>query len=261
MSWDLCQKPIKVTSTTFIAMDYFSNGPKRMHSQIRKRSLSLISLCSSSLVGLVSLVSFTLTKFWVVRVQEVCSLLGIHKTRTTALHPQSDSMVEPYNRTIEAKLATFVQDHQRVWDQHLPLTHVLPFSSAWNHIVYSGNDHVWMGFACTLEPANWAPEYVERLRESVGTVHNVTHVHQQGGSLRLKRRYDMRIVTSTFGSGDRVCLHNPPGKKGVSAKLRQPWRGHMLLWNGLMMLCTGFSGALGKSLKWYIETAFGSTLG
>lgn len=34
--------------------------------------------------------------------QEVCTLLEIHKTRTTALHPQSDGMVERYNRTIEA---------------------------------------------------------------------------------------------------------------------------------------------------------------
>jgi len=53
--------------------------------------------------------------------QEVCTLLGIHKTRTTALHPQSDGMVERYNRTIEAQLATFFQDHQKDWDRHLPL--------------------------------------------------------------------------------------------------------------------------------------------
>jgi len=48
--------------------------------------------------------------------QEVCTLLAIHQTRTTAQHPQSDGIVERYNRTIEAQLATFVQDHQRDWD-------------------------------------------------------------------------------------------------------------------------------------------------
>lgn len=53
--------------------------------------------------------------------QKVCTLLGIHKTRTTALHPKSDGMVERYNRTIKAQLPTFVQDHQRDWDQYLPL--------------------------------------------------------------------------------------------------------------------------------------------
>ena len=52
--------------------------------------------------------------------REVCTLLGIHNTRTTALHPKSDGMVERYNRTLENQLATFVQDHQKDWDLHLP---------------------------------------------------------------------------------------------------------------------------------------------
>ncbi len=51
----------------------------------------------------------------------MCRLLGMNKTRTTALHPQSDGMVERYNRTIEAQLAMFVEQHQRDWDQHVPL--------------------------------------------------------------------------------------------------------------------------------------------
>ncbi len=52
---------------------------------------------------------------------EMCRLLGMKKTRTTALHPQSDGMVERYNRTIEAQLAIFVEQHQWDWDQHVPL--------------------------------------------------------------------------------------------------------------------------------------------
>ena len=34
---------------------------------------------------------------------EMCALLGIEKTRTTPLHPQSDGMVERYNRTLESR--------------------------------------------------------------------------------------------------------------------------------------------------------------
>ena len=59
------------------------------------------------------------------------------------------------------------------------------------------------------------PEYVERLRESLETVHNFSRVHQQEGSLRMKKRYDMRIAASAFGSGDLVWLHNPQRKKGI----------------------------------------------
>ena len=43
---------------------------------------------------------------------EMCGLLGIAKTRTTPLHPQLDGMVEHFNRTLQAQLSKFVEDHQ-----------------------------------------------------------------------------------------------------------------------------------------------------
>ena len=52
---------------------------------------------------------------------EMCELLGITKTRTTLLHPQSDGMVEHFNRTLEAQLFKFVEDHQHDWDSYLHL--------------------------------------------------------------------------------------------------------------------------------------------
>ena len=50
-----------------------------------------------------------------------CSLMDIKKTRTTPLHPQSDSMVRRYNQTLKLQLSLFVQDHQRDWDKCVPL--------------------------------------------------------------------------------------------------------------------------------------------
>lgn len=43
--------------------------------------------------------------------QEMCALLGINKTPTTPLHPQSEGMVERLNRTLEAQLSKFVDEH------------------------------------------------------------------------------------------------------------------------------------------------------
>ena len=53
---------------------------------------------------------------------EMCKLLGIEKTRTTPLHPQSDGMVERYNRTLEHQIAMFVNDNQKDWDQDISLS-------------------------------------------------------------------------------------------------------------------------------------------
>ena len=51
--------------------------------------------------------------------QKLCDLLGIHKTRTTALHAQSDDMVERFNKTIEEHLSKVVDEHQKDWDLYL----------------------------------------------------------------------------------------------------------------------------------------------
>ena len=54
--------------------------------------------------------------------QELCRLLGIHKTRTTPYHPQSDGLVERANCTVQNVLAAYVSDHQRDWDCYLAQT-------------------------------------------------------------------------------------------------------------------------------------------
>jgi transposase InsO family protein len=51
--------------------------------------------------------------------KEVCAILGIHKTRTTPYHPQSDGMVERFNRALAAQLSLFVNENHTDWDEHL----------------------------------------------------------------------------------------------------------------------------------------------
>ena len=53
--------------------------------------------------------------------QKTCQILGIKKTRTTMARPQSGGMIERANRTIINMLSAFVSDHQRDWDQYVPL--------------------------------------------------------------------------------------------------------------------------------------------
>ena len=52
-------------------------------------------------------------------IREICHLLGVTKTRTTPYHPQSDGLVERFNRTLLEMLSTTVAD-EHDWDLSLP---------------------------------------------------------------------------------------------------------------------------------------------
>eukprot|EP00117_Sycon_ciliatum_P017106 scpid16895/ scgid0936/ Gag-Pol polyprotein; Matrix protein p15; RNA-binding phosphoprotein p12; pp12; Capsid protein p30; Nucleocapsid protein p10; Protease p14; Reverse transcriptase/ribonuclease H p80; Integrase p46 len=55
--------------------------------------------------------------------KQICQLLDIRKSRTTAYRPQSDGLVERMNRTIENMLSAHVNDHHTNWDEHTHTTH------------------------------------------------------------------------------------------------------------------------------------------
>ena len=50
----------------------------------------------------------------------ICEKLGIEKTRTAPYRPQSDGLVERFNRTLVQMLSSFVNEHKNDWDDHLP---------------------------------------------------------------------------------------------------------------------------------------------
>ena len=51
---------------------------------------------------------------------EMCRILQIEKTQTTPYHPESDGMVDWFNRTLCTMLSDFVDENHRNLDQQLP---------------------------------------------------------------------------------------------------------------------------------------------
>nr|XP_025037655.1 uncharacterized protein LOC112544857 [Pelodiscus sinensis] len=51
---------------------------------------------------------------------ELCRTLQIRKLRTSVYHPQTDGLVERFNRTLKGMLRKFAQDDPREWDKLLP---------------------------------------------------------------------------------------------------------------------------------------------
>ena len=52
--------------------------------------------------------------------KEMCRLLGVKKTRTNPYRPQSDAVVERFNRTLKQMLSIFCHENKHDWDVYLP---------------------------------------------------------------------------------------------------------------------------------------------
>ena len=54
--------------------------------------------------------------------------MGTQKLNTTAYHPQTDGLVERFNRTLINMLSKVVGKHGRNWDEQLPYVLVRMFT-------------------------------------------------------------------------------------------------------------------------------------
>ena len=138
----------------------------------------------------------------------VCKWLGIAKTRTTALQPQSDGLVEHFNHILTTQLAILTSQHQRDWDRHLPQVLWAYRSAVQESSVFSSST---LMFGCklwtTVDLVFGAPpgaeepthsEYYCQLVEWLKVVHDFVMQAQDTMSLFQKQGYDQRCRGLAF---------------------------------------------------------------
>ena len=151
---------------------------------------------------------------------EMCHLVGIKKTRTTPFHPQSDGMVERFNRTLEVQLSKFVSDHQRDWDQLVPLL-LMAYRTSVHETTSQTPARLMLGRDLRLpvdlkisrpELEHTKSDFATRLQERFETIHQFTRSHLQVQSDRMKDYYDQNLVGRDIQVGDAVWIHDPQRK-------------------------------------------------
>ena len=146
---------------------------------------------------------------------ELCLLLGIHKTRTSPYHPQSDGLVERFNRTLRMLLTTHMQEvPEDTWDDHLPPLMLAYWSSVHKSINFTPH-HVMFGrevrlpidimFGGGLAPGETPLEYAVRLREHLEGAYRSARKHLRGAQKRQKEQYDRKATGGRYAVGDLVC--------------------------------------------------------
>ena len=175
---------------------------------------------------------------------EMCHLLDISKTRTSAYHPQSDGMVERFNRTLASMLSLFGKDHQRDWDVHVPMV-MMAYRSTIQETTSVSPNKMMMGrevnmpidllFGGPLEvkEATYGSEYVAELQDKLKLGHEWARIHLKKGAERQKKMYDLKATSQGYKRGQFVWVYTPCKKKGLSPKLQKYWDGPFLVINKL----------------------------
>ncbi|XP_062421526.1 uncharacterized protein clasp1b [Pungitius pungitius] len=170
----------------------------------------------------------------------MCTRLGITKTRTTPLHPQSDGLVERFNRTLGEQLAILTADHQRDWDMHLPLvlmacrTAVHDSTSCTPSLLMLGRElrtpaELAFGRPPDAPRVPAGPDYARRLQDRLDSAHAYARRQMRSAGVRQKRNYDVRAKGRHFAAGELVWTYTPKRKKGRCPKLDSHWVGPCLV--------------------------------
>lgn len=163
-------------------------------------------------------------------------MLGIKGIKTTPYHPQTDGLVERFNKTLKAMLRKFVKDTGADWDQWLPFllfayrevpqasTGVSPFQLLYGHAVRGPLD--------VLKEAWEAPNprkqcnvlsYVLKMRDKLEELQVLANTHLVGVQQRQKQSYEKAARRRIFQEGQKVLLLLPSSENNLLAKWQGPY--------------------------------------
>ena len=158
----------------------------------------------------------------------MCKLLGINKTRTTPLHPQSDGMVERFNQTLIEHLAKVVDENQRDWDRHIPLFH-MAYRSAIHTTTGETPSKVLFGttlrtpadmkYGVPPEPHQLLTEYVENLRQRLYHIHRYVRLKIKRKQWRFRCR---RVSMAVQPTAKERTLSKAPARVGRTLSSYHP---------------------------------------
>ncbi|KAI8513239.1 hypothetical protein Bbelb_098780 [Branchiostoma belcheri] len=167
-------------------------------------------------------------------IAELCKFMKIGKTRTTPYHPQSDGMVERFNRTLGNVLRAYVSDNQRDWDTHLPMVKFAYNTSEHSttkftpYFVMHGREArlpVELMFGTPTTAAAPVQEYVKDLVDKLPTVFKLVADNTKQAHRRQKDLFDRRVYGDPFQEGDKVLLAKKSLGKGLAKKLARKFEG------------------------------------
>uniref|UniRef100_A0A803JMY6 Gypsy retrotransposon integrase-like protein 1 n=1 Tax=Xenopus tropicalis TaxID=8364 RepID=A0A803JMY6_XENTR len=163
--------------------------------------------------------------------KELCRLLGIKHLRTSVYHPQTDGLVERFNKTLKAMLKKAVDKDGKNWDCLLPFllfsirevpqasTGFSPFELLYGRHPRGLLDIAKETWEQEATPYKTVVEHIAQMQERISAVLPIVreHMAQEAQS----RVYNRSATVRNFNPGDRVLVLVPT----VESKFLAKWQG------------------------------------
>ena len=167
----------------------------------------------------------------------VCQKFGINQTRTVPYRPQSDGLVERFNRTLKQMLKIFASENPKDWDDHLPFllmayrasphksTGCTPNLIFLQREIFCPLDLMVGPPPNTIEESVCPIQYIEWIKSTMNVTHDFVFKHLGVAATRQKEYYDKNLKPRSYEVGNWVTILQQLG-----LNLAVDGLGHILLW-------------------------------
>jgi hypothetical protein len=146
---------------------------------------------------------------------EVMELLNVPHTKTLPAHPQCNSQVEVFNKTVKKYLASFMDETALNWETFLPVL-ALSYNTSYHSTIATTPFKLLFGEKAQLP--SFPNEDIQKIHYGetsaaerfnlLQILRKITHENAASNGQKTKEQYDKKALLHLFKIGDKVLISN-----------------------------------------------------
>jgi hypothetical protein len=162
---------------------------------------------------------------------ELCEMLNVQHSKTTPYHPQCNSQVEVFNKTVKKYLASYVDETTLNWDEFLPAL-MLAYNTSYHSTIATTPFELLFGVrprlpslpAPEIQRQNYGESFPAERLQLLQHARQVACQHAEQQGIKYKDYFDKHAAPHNFKIDPKVWLSDTSAL-GINPKLTPKWLG------------------------------------